>query len=181
MKLLQLTVLRQPIICVIEFIGGVLYFHPILTFLLVYGLLSWGSSGGWVAKLLACGARSPGSIPRLATWISEIGYLLLPSRDMAEIPLKRRKSSIQPTNQFCHGTESDIFFFLWSRISFIILWGKFSRWKQCPEKHENCTHAKIHTFTVSERSQRLLLGQLRLCNTRNIENIHTCITTGHGM
>ena len=39
------------------------------------------------------------SIPRLATWISEIGYLLLPSRDMAEIPLKRRKSSIQPTNQ----------------------------------------------------------------------------------
>ena len=30
---------------------------------------------------------------------SEIGYLLLPSRDMAEIPLKRRKSSIQPTNQ----------------------------------------------------------------------------------
>ena len=30
---------------------------------------------------------------------SEIDYLLLPSRDMAEIPLKRRKSSIQPTNQ----------------------------------------------------------------------------------
>ena len=40
-----------------------------------------------------------GSRPGLATWISEIGYLLLPSRDMAEIPLKRRKSSIQPTNQ----------------------------------------------------------------------------------
>ena len=38
------------------------------------------------------------SIPRLATWISEIGYPLLPSRDMAEIPLKRHKSSIQPTN-----------------------------------------------------------------------------------
>ena len=33
-----------------------------------------------------------GSIPGLATWISEIGYLLLPGRDMAEIPLKRRKS-----------------------------------------------------------------------------------------
>ena len=31
--------------------------------------------------------------------ISEIGYLLLPSRDMAEIPLKRRKSSKQSTNQ----------------------------------------------------------------------------------
>ena len=40
-----------------------------------------------------------GSIPGLATRISEIGYLLLPSRDMAEIPLKRRKSSIQLTNQ----------------------------------------------------------------------------------
>ena len=30
---------------------------------------------------------------------SKSGYLLLPSRDMAEIPLKRRKSSIEPTNQ----------------------------------------------------------------------------------
>ena len=30
---------------------------------------------------------------------TEIGYLLLPCRDMAEIPLKRRKSSIKPTNQ----------------------------------------------------------------------------------
>ena len=39
-----------------------------------------------------------GSIPGLANWISEIGYLLHPSRDMAEIPLKRRKSSIQPTD-----------------------------------------------------------------------------------
>ena len=55
------------------------------------------SSDGRVVKLLACGARGPGSIPRLATWITEIGYLLPPSRDMAEIPLKRRKSSIQPT------------------------------------------------------------------------------------
>ena len=43
-----------------------------------------------------------GSITGLATWISEIGYLLLPSRDMAEIPIKRRKSSIHPTNQSYH-------------------------------------------------------------------------------
>ena len=45
-----------------------------------------------------------GSIPRLATWISEIGYLLLLSRNMAEIPLKRRKVSIQPTvpPSVCH-------------------------------------------------------------------------------
>ena len=55
-----------------------------------------GSGGGRVVKRLACGARDP--IPDLATWISEIGYLLLLSRNMAEIPLKRRKSSIQPTN-----------------------------------------------------------------------------------
>ena len=45
-----------------------------------------------------------GLIPGLATWISEIGYPLLASpwsRDMAEIPLKRHKSSIhnQTTNQ----------------------------------------------------------------------------------
>ena len=52
----------------------------------------------WLSSWLAeQGVR--GSIPRLATWISEIGYLPLPSRDMAEIPLKRRKSSIQPTNR----------------------------------------------------------------------------------
>ena len=38
------------------------------------------------------------SIPSLVATISEIGYLLLPSRGMAEIPLKRRKSSLQPTN-----------------------------------------------------------------------------------
>ena len=36
------------------------------------------------------------SIPGLAATISEIGYLLLPSRDMAEIPLKRCKNN-QPT------------------------------------------------------------------------------------
>ena len=39
-----------------------------------------------------------GSIPGLASTISEIGHLLLPSHDMAERSLKRRKSSKQPTN-----------------------------------------------------------------------------------
>ena len=38
-------------------------------------------------------------IPGLANTISEIGYRLLPCRNMAEISLKRRKSSKQPTNQ----------------------------------------------------------------------------------
>ena len=37
------------------------------------------------------------SIPGVATCISEIGYLLLPGCNIAEMPLKRRKSSIQPT------------------------------------------------------------------------------------
>ena len=49
----------------------------------------------WLSSLLA-EQEVRGSIPHLATWISEIGYLPLPSRDMAEIPLKRRKSSIKP-------------------------------------------------------------------------------------
>ena len=53
-------------------------------------VVEWLSS--WLAEQ---GDR--GSIPGLATWILEIGYLLLPSRDMAKIPLKRRKSSIWPT------------------------------------------------------------------------------------
>ena len=52
-------------------------------------MAEWLSS--WLAE-----QEVRGSIPRLATWISEIGYLPLPSRDMAEIPLKRRKSSIKP-------------------------------------------------------------------------------------
>ena len=43
-----------------------------------------------------------GSIPGLAATISEIGYLLLPSPDMAEILLKRHKSSKQPTNKFVY-------------------------------------------------------------------------------
>ena len=55
-------------------------------------MAEWLSS--WLAE-----QEVRGSIPRLATLISEIGYLLLPSRDMAESSLKRRKSSIQPTNK----------------------------------------------------------------------------------
>ena len=63
----------------------------------------WNLMGAVVAEWLSSWLAEQevrGSIPRLATWISEIGYLLLPSRDTAEIPLKRRKSSIQPTNQW---------------------------------------------------------------------------------
>ena len=41
-----------------------------------------------------------GSIPGLAATISEIGFLLLQGRDMAEISVKRRKSSKQPTKNY---------------------------------------------------------------------------------
>ena len=54
-------------------------------------VVEWLSS--WLAE-----QEARGSNPGLATLISEIVYLLHPSRDMAEIPLKRRKSSIQPIN-----------------------------------------------------------------------------------
>ena len=46
------------------------------------------SSGGVVVKLLACGARGSQFDSGLAAIISEIDYLLLPNRDMAEISLK---------------------------------------------------------------------------------------------
>ena len=58
-----------------------------------------GSSGGVVVKLLASGANGRGSSPGLATAMSEIGYLLLPSRDMDEISLKRCKFSKQPNSK----------------------------------------------------------------------------------
>ena len=42
-----------------------------------------------------------GSIPDLAATISEIGFLLLPSRNMADRSLKKKhKSSIQPTSLY---------------------------------------------------------------------------------
>ena len=51
-------------------------------------MVEWLSS--WLAE-----QEVRGSIPGLTTWISEIGYILLPSRDMAEIPLFKPKSDIQ--------------------------------------------------------------------------------------
>ena len=54
--------------------------------------MTWSSS--WLVEQEV---RAP--IPGLAATISEIGYLLLPNRDMAEIPLKRHKSSKQLTSQ----------------------------------------------------------------------------------
>ena len=71
-----------------------IFCFPFSTFLIVAAVADWLTS--WLAE-----KEVRGSISRLATWISEIGYfyLLLPSRDMAEIPLKRRKSSIQPTRR----------------------------------------------------------------------------------
>ena len=70
---------------------------PCYDFRLVISCFQGAAVAEWLSSWLA-EQEVRGSIPRLATWISEIGYLLLPSRDMVEIPLKRRKSSIQPTN-----------------------------------------------------------------------------------
>ena len=56
-----------------------------------------GSSGGVVVRSWLAEQDILGSIPGLAAMISEIDNLRLPSRDMAKIPLKRCKSSKQPT------------------------------------------------------------------------------------
>ena len=53
------------------------------------------SKGAAVVKWLSSWLTEQGvwgSIPGLTTWISEIGYLLLPSRDITERLFKRRKS-----------------------------------------------------------------------------------------
>ena len=82
------------------------YSHPTGVVNLVYGpnlptprnsresvaVAEWLSS--WLAE-----QEIRGSIPHLAPWISEIDYLPLPMRDMAEIPRTRRKSAVQPTKQ----------------------------------------------------------------------------------
>ena len=61
-----------------------MFYSEIMFFtMLGAAVAEWLSS--WLAE-----QEVRGSIPRLATWISEIGYLLLPSRDMAERSLKRR-------------------------------------------------------------------------------------------
>ena len=60
-----------------------------------------GSSSGVVVKILGYAEQEVrGLIPGLAARISEICYLLLTSRDMAEILLKRRKSSKQTNRPF---------------------------------------------------------------------------------
>ena len=55
----------------------------------------WPSGNALGLRSKRSGVRFPAS----PLEFSEIGYLLLSSRDMAEILLKRRKSSIQPTTQ----------------------------------------------------------------------------------
>ena len=63
-----------------------------------------------MVKLLACRARGPGFDSMSCATISEIGYLLLPCRDMAERSLKRHKSSNQPSsfqNLTCSGHQNN--------------------------------------------------------------------------
>ena len=56
-------------------------------------LEQWWCSG----QVLACRARDPGFDSQSHHYISEIGYLLLPSHNLAETSPKRRKSSEQQT------------------------------------------------------------------------------------
>ena len=65
--------------------------HVILQNGLSFNLLEGVAVAEWLSSWLA-EQEVRGSIPGLASWISEIGYLLLQSRDMADIPLKRRES-----------------------------------------------------------------------------------------
>ena len=61
-----------------------LHFNQIMIEVMGAAVAEWLSS--WLAE-----QEVRGSI--------EIGYRLLPNRDMTETPLKRRKSSIQPTHR----------------------------------------------------------------------------------
>ena len=63
---------------------------------IIFTFLGTGSSDGVVVKLFACVARGQSSNPGLATTISEIGYLLLPSH-MTEMLLKWHQSQPNPT------------------------------------------------------------------------------------
>ena len=55
---------------------------------------------GVVLKLLACRTRGPGSTPFLAATISEIGNLLLPSHDMAEMLKTTNRQPILASRNF---------------------------------------------------------------------------------
>ena len=109
------------------------------------------------------------SIPGLATQISEIGYLQLPSRDMAEIPLKRRKSSIQPTNLTqVQETMTHVYNFFtiphvtWSRVA-----TNFEEWRSL-----FTIHTKGHYSIIWEQNCLEIFGiiihiQLRLFYSLN--------------
>ena len=87
------------------------------------------------------------SIPRLATWISEIGYLLLPSHDMAEIPLKQRKISIQPTNE----RNSVKCMFLYARLQtgrIMVWWCPSVRPSVCPSVRHSFPHFSPTCFDI---------------------------------
>ena len=92
-----------------------------------------------------------GSIPGLATWISEIGYLLLPRSDMAEIPLKRHKFTIQPTNQY-YGNSRSYIIFCWFIATLVNNFDGFSQDKIGIK----CSESFIFFITVSmEKFQKI--------------------------
>ena len=92
----------MPLKHLLEPVGDMYCFSNNFRMLLVYMLFGGAAVAKWLSSWLA-EQEVQGSIPRLPTWISEIGYLLLPSCNMAEKQPKRRNSSIQPTNQHVFG------------------------------------------------------------------------------
>ena len=90
LNLIYLSFFLFSIHTVVTFIQISSFVSAHLKIVIFTPFLTWERSiGGRVVKLLACGARGPG-FPAPPLRFSEIGYLLLPSRDMAERSLNRR-------------------------------------------------------------------------------------------
>ena len=119
------------------------------TFFLGFSLVSsflGAAVAEWLSSWLA-EQEVRGSIPCLAIWISEIGYILLQSRDMAEIQLKRCKTPIKPTKQkkFHHLYKYlKCFFVLISLSKRFNLYNRVRRYA-CPRVHK--TH-NGHAFMI---------------------------------
>ena len=116
-----------------------------------------------------------GSIPRLATWISEIGYLLLQRRDMAEIPLKRRtcKSSKQPTKQISRTTNKtkSLVYYILCRLRSISA-QRVHFFRRLSVRPSLCLSGS-HTFLVVTHSYvsqatHAFLGMLPLCYRNSV-------------
>ena len=83
-----------------------------------------------MVKLLACGAIQ-GLIPGLTATISDIGYLLLPCRNMAELSLKWSKPSIKQINQPSNSKMVNWRLQIIQSQTWYPLSLKYNRWYKC--------------------------------------------------